>query len=282
MGKKITIYQIDENETGPKTIEVGGSSLRAIYSPRSRLKEILSRPEYKNPGIYVLNSFPKENTFNERIYIGEADPLEERLKNHLSDDSKDFIECVSVFSSNAGELTKAHIKNMESKLYALATLSKNAEIDNSNKPTLSTLSEADESLVDNFILQIKLIFPLLGFRFLIPSTIISKENDTANQQKYKITRKGLSATMIINEQGYVILKGSTASKEIFPSLGSYKALRSKLIETKVLIESSDSLKFVENTIFSSPSAASCIVLGTASSGPEEWKTESGTKLKDIT
>ncbi|BDA80259.1 hypothetical protein LPTSP3_g31890 [Leptospira kobayashii] len=281
MGKKITIYQIDDNETGPKTIEVGGSSLRAIYSPRSRLKELLNRTEYKNPGIYVLNSFPKENTFNERIYIGEADPLEERLKNHLSDDTKDFVECVAVFSSNPGELTKAHIKNMESKLYVFATNSKNCEIDNSNKPTLSTLSEADESLVDNFIQQIKLIFPLLGFRFLIPSTILSENIELQNLQKFKITRKGLSANLIINDQGYVVLKGSTASKEVFSSLGSYTALRNKLIETNVLIESNGHLVFNEDTIFSSPSAASCIVLGTASSGPEEWKTETGIKLKDI-
>ncbi|TGN09857.1 DUF4357 domain-containing protein [Leptospira ilyithenensis] len=38
--------------------------------------------------------------------------------------------------------------------------------------------------------------------------------------------------------------------------------------------------FFEDTIFSSPSAASCVVLGTASSGPEEWKTETRIKLKD--
>ncbi|TGN19165.1 GIY-YIG nuclease family protein [Leptospira idonii] len=280
MGRKITIFQIDDSETGPKTLEVGGSSLRAIYSPRSRLKDLLSRQEYENPGVYILKSFPTSATFNERVYIGEADPLIERLKTHLSDESKDFSECVAIYSSNSGELTKAHIKNMESKLYQVAINAKSSEIGNSNTPTASTLSEADEALVDLFIAQIKSILPLLGFELLIPATTTTSTQKINESTKYYINRKGLDATMIITDEGYVVLKGSTAAKDTTPSIGSYKEIREKLISTNIIVPKDDKLEFIEDTLFSSPSAASCVIVGTSSSGPEEWKTEKGIKLKD--
>ena len=281
MSKKITIFQIDENETGPKTIEIGGSSIKAIYSTRSRLKDLLERTEYGNPGVYILKSDSVDQNYSERVYIGEADPLSTRLKQHLADSDKDFKECIAITSTNLGELNKAHIKNMESKLVQMAYEAKNAEIDNANNPTRSTLSEADESLVDMFLSQARFILPLCGFSMLIPTTTNISSDPIKNESKYYIKRKNVEAAMIVKPEGYIVLKKSMACREKTASLGSYSEQRERLIKEQILILKDDHYEFAQDAIFSSPSAASSIVLGTSTSGPEEWKNEKGKKLKDI-
>lgn len=281
MGIKITIYQIDDIETGPKTIEIGGSSLRAIYSTRSRLNDLLKRNEYKNPGVYILKSYPYSQDYSERVYIGEADPLVTRLNQHIKDVSKDFSECVAIYSSNKGELTKAHIKYIESKLYKLANECKTSEIDNSNRPTKSTLSEADESMVDKFIQQIKVIMPLLGFQFLVPSIAKTDQMISEGVPIFKLVNKGQDSSLIITEQGYIVLKNSTACKESLPSMGSYRKLKDRLVASGILFEEDDKYVFVQDTIFPSASAASSIILGTNSSGPALWKTSEGKSINDL-
>jgi hypothetical protein len=94
MGKKLTVYMIDGTEYGPRLSEIGNWVGKAIYSPRSSLNKILSRPECDNPGIYCLKGDPTNEAFTEKIYIGEAENIKSRLKQHLSDPNKDFKEIV--------------------------------------------------------------------------------------------------------------------------------------------------------------------------------------------
>ena len=94
MGKKLTVYMIDGTEYGPRLSEIGNWVGKAIYSPRSSLNKILSRPECDNPGIYCLKGDPTNEAFTKKIYIGEAENIKSRLKQHLSDPNKDFKEIV--------------------------------------------------------------------------------------------------------------------------------------------------------------------------------------------
>lgn len=68
MGKKLTIFLIDGLATGPRTIEIGNWSGKAIYSQRSTLPKILDREEFDRPGVYILKSMPNSDNFNERVY----------------------------------------------------------------------------------------------------------------------------------------------------------------------------------------------------------------------
>ena len=71
----------------------------------------------------------------------------------------------------------------------------------------------------------------------------------------------------------VVLKGSPAKKDYQPSLLNYIAHREKLCqEGKLrLNEQGTILIFTEDVSFSSPSAAACIIRGTSTNGPKEWK-----------
>ncbi len=286
MGKKLTVYMIDGTEYGPRLSEIGNWVGKAIYSPRSSLTKILARPECNNPGIYCLKGDPIDEAFAEKIYIGEAENIKTRLKQHLSDSNKDFKEII-FFISKDELLTKTQIKYLESRLIQLAIDAKTAEIENGNSPNLPTLHEADISDMEYFLEQIKLILPVMGFKFLISSTLnpdLEKEKMSDNKSKifFNIKTKSFKATMYESDQGYIVTKGSEAKKSLSKSTTeTYRNLRRKLLETKILIDKGDKLEFTEDAIFNSPSAASNMVLGRNSNGFTEWVTKKGKTFKDI-
>lgn len=286
MGKKLTVYMIDGTAYGPRISEIGNWVGKAIYSPRASINKIITRSEFDNPGVYFLKGDPTDDTFTEKIYIGEAENIKSRIKQHLSDPNKDFKELI-FFVSKDELLTKTQIKYLESRLIQLAIEAKTAQIDNSNTPNLPTLHEADISDMEYFLEQIKLILPIMSFNFLISTTLNTKdlsENESKIEisETYYIKTKSFSAKMIETDQGYIVIKGSEAKKSLSNSCTeTYKNMRRKLIETKILMEKEDKYIFVEDTIFNSPSAASNMILGRNSNGFTEWVNKEGLTFKEI-
>jgi len=286
MGRKLTVFMIDGSENGPRTIEIGNWSGKAIYSPRAKLIDLLKRNEFDKPGVYLLKFDPLENNYNERIYIGEAEKIGIRLKQHINNPEKDFKECIA-FISKDDLLTKSHIKYMESRLVNIANEAKNAEIENGNIPTESFLSEADISDMEYFIEQIKLILPINGFYALVPNTI-TKENkkkideEIKETEKYIINGKNVTATLYETSEGFIVLENSFAVLETTKSINeNWIKLRKKLIESGNIVKENDKFRFAKDTLFSSLSAASATVLGRQSNGSTEWKTEFGKTYKEI-
>lgn len=284
MGRKLLVYMIDGTEYGPRTVEIGNWVGKAVYCNRANVSKILSRYEAESPGVYILKSSPTHNSFTERIYIGEAEVIGARLKQQLSDQNKDFEELV-FFISKDHLLTKAHIKFLEARLIEDAHKAKSAEIENGTKPSLPLLHEAEISDLDYFLEQIKLILPLMGFKFLIPSTItneIAKNVVEEQKQLFYIKSPSLKAQMYQSEKGFVVLKGSQAKKTMAPAVNdNYKALQQKLIETDLLVSKGSYFEFTQDTIFSTPSSAANIVLGRQTPGPITWLNSEGKTLKEV-
>ncbi|MDQ5929921.1 MAG: nuclease family protein, partial [Bacteroidota bacterium] len=235
---------------------------------------------------YCLKGDPLDEALQEKIYIGEAENIRNRLKQHLTDSNKDFKELI-FFISKDELLTKTQIKYLESRLIQLAIEAKTAEIDNGTSPSLPTLHEADISDMEYFLEQMKLMLPVMGFRFLISSTIKQSEHQdiiekSKKESLYYIKTKSFNATMFESDKGYIVLKGSEAKKTLSDSTTeTYTNLRRKLIETKVLEEVGDKYIFAEDAIFNSPSSASNMVLGRNSNGFTEWVNENGKSFKQI-
>jgi hypothetical protein len=277
---------IDGTAYGPRLSEIGNWVGKAIYSPRAAVNKIMNRPEFDNPGIYCLKGDPTDDAFDEKIYIGEAENIKIRLKQHLSDSNKDFKELI-FFVSKDELLTKTQIRYLESRLVQLALEAKTAQIDNGNSPSLPTLHEADISDMEYFLEQIKLILPVMGFNFLISSTASSQqfnESYGTNEvhEKYFIRTRTFKATMTETDQGYIVAKGSEAKKLLSNSCTeTYRNMRRKLVETKIMVEDGDKLIFAEDAVFSSPSAASNMILGRNSNGFTEWVNNSGKTFKEV-
>src|SRR5690606_14803218 len=259
-----------------------------IYCPRASVNKIIHRTEFDNPGIYCLKGDPTDEAFDEKIYIGEAENIKTRLKQHLSDPNKDFKELI-FFVSKDELLTKTQIRYLESRLVQLAIEAKTAQIDNGNSPGLPTLHEADISDMEYFLEQMKLILPVMGFKFLIQSTVKEDLAERINSKDflheiYFIKTDSFKASMKETDQGYIVLKGSEAKKNLSNSCTeTYRNMRRKLVETQIMIESrdSDKLIFVEDTVFNSPSAASNMILGRNSNGFTEWINEKGKTFREV-
>ena len=276
---------IDGTAYGPRLSEIGNWVGKAIYSPRAAVNKIMNRSEFDNPGIYCLKGDPTDDAFDEKIYIGEAENIKTRLKQHLSDPNKDFKELI-FFVSKDELLTKTQIRYLESRLVQLALAAKTAQIDNGNSPSLPTLHEADISDMEYFLEQIKLILPVMGFKFLISSTAdqkpIETSEDSTVHETYYIKTKTFKATMTETDQGYIVAKGSEAKKSLSNSCTeTYINMRRKLVETKIMVENGDKLIFAEDAVFNSPSAASNMVLGRNSNGFTEWVSEKGLTFKEV-
>lgn len=283
-GKKLTMFMLDGTEYGPRIAEIGNWVGKAFYSPRTMISQVVNRPEFDNPGIYCLKSNSDSDSYQEKIYIGEAENVKTRIKQHLQNSKKDFVELI-FFISKDDLLTKTQINYLESRLVQLAIDAKTAEIDNGNTPSLPTLHEADISDMEYFLDQLKLILPVMGFRFLISSIVKQPEkSETQIQEKVilNIKRNKLIANMYINNQGFIVTKGSLAKKNLSKSCTiTYRKLRQKLLDTEILIDNGEFYEFVEDTIFSSASAASNMVLGRNSNGYTEWVSEKGIPLKEL-
>jgi len=277
---------IDGTAYGPRFSEIGNWVGKAVYSPRASVNKIMNRPEFDNPGVYCLKGDPTDDAFDEKIYIGEAENIKNRLKQHLSDPKKDFKELI-FFVSKDELLTKTQIRYLESRMVQLAIEAKTAQIDNANSPSLPTLHEADISDMEYFLDQIKLILPVMGFKFLISSTvkqedIIDSAKIDSTHETYYIKTKTFKAEMTETDQGYIVAKGSEAKKELSNSCTeTYINMRRKLVETEIMIEDEGKLVFAEDAVFSSPSAASNMILGRNSNGFTEWVNKKGLTFKEV-
>ena len=141
-GKSIRLFLIEGIADGRWMCELSNWTGKAYKIPRNCVKESSDREELKNTGIYFL--FGKsDETDTYRVYIGEAENIYERLLTHLKE--KDFWhECV-VFISKDNNLNKAHVKYLENRMYTIAKEAGRYQLENSNIPTQSSLSEADRA-----------------------------------------------------------------------------------------------------------------------------------------
>ena len=283
MGKKITIYLMDDNQYGPKTIEIGNWAGKGIYVPTAYISKLIDeQKEFEKPGIYILKSHTDNPMYSEKVYIGEADIIKDRLKIHLHNPSKEFDELI-VFISKDKMLNKALIKYLEAESIRIAKEVKTAELENINQPNKPFLHEADISDMEYFLEQMKIILPLVGFMCFKPNTINKEESDKLiesiknNKEKvYYISREDIEAKLVKTEKGFVVLKGSTCRKENVYSLKRDRvSLKDKLIKDGILKENVDVYIFEEDTIFNSTSQAASIILGAQTSGPQVWKDENG-------
>lgn len=273
MAISLNMLLLDGTAAGPKTAEIGNWPGKAVFSPIQNAADILKRSEFGNPGVYVLKSDPKENYFSERVYVGESENLRDRLKNHLSNVGKKPFHSFVAFTSTGSMLNKATVRYLEHRLIQIATENQTSEVVNKVSPKKPRISEANQHTMEDFLGQMKLILPVLGFEFTRPTTILNAKPElvVVKREFYRLKDPKLKTFMFPNEGQFVVTKGSEAKKSNSPtqSKGNILAKR-RLLEQGILIDSGEYLVFTQDTIFSSTSAASSVCLGRASAGPRYW------------
>ncbi|MBA3573180.1 MAG: GIY-YIG nuclease family protein [Pyrinomonadaceae bacterium] len=260
-----------------RTAEISNWTGNAIAAPRTELDELLSREELDKAGVYILTgSDPLTNT--PRAYIGEAEVIRDRLKQHKT---KEFWISAIVFVSKDENLTKAHVRYLESRLLAEA-----GEIDRftleQNQAGGSRLPESDREDMEVFLSRIRQLLPVLGSDLLIPVAQPAAKPQSGGLLFCR--RKGAEARGHRTPDGFVVLKGSTAvlqERESAKTWPATIATRKQLMADGTLAQKDGFYEFTRDVQFSSPSAAAAVIEGGSANGLIEWKTTDGVTLKQL-
>lgn len=272
-GRKITLYLIDGDANGRIMCELSNWSGKAYKIPRNLIKKSEDRDDLNNTGVYIL--FGKDESENNIAYIGEAENIKQRLLQHLT--QKEFWNEVIVFISKDNNLNKAHIKYIEGRLYEIASETDRYKLENSTKPTKSSISEPDQAEMEEFIDNLRLLVNTLGHKIF---DSIAKNDFSDNETIFEINKQNRIAKGKPTSEGFVVLKDS----EIANSLGAVNStiieLREKLVSEGIITEENNQAIVTKDYVFSSPSLAATIVLGISANGRKEWK-HNGRSLKDL-
>lgn len=276
-GKTIKLFLIDGEPNGRMTCELSNWTGKAYKIPRILIKESYLREDLQSPRIYLL--FGQNENGKGLVYIGEAETIIDRLKQHVS--QKEFWTEVILFISKDENLNKAHIKYLESRLYEITKKVNHYELENNTIPSKSSISESEIAEMEEFIENIKLLTNTLGHRVF--ETLISSEtNKTKKSNTFYIkAARGANGFGIPSSKGFIVFRNSEVATSTTESMQkSLKNIRQRLIENGTIIKSDKRLVFDKDFEFSSPSTAAAILMGRNANGLKEWKLKSGKTLKE--
>ena len=241
--KTIQMYIFDGNPNGRIMCELSNWNGRVYKISRNEIADFAKRTDAENTGVYFL--FGKNDENNDTIYIGEAEKMLTRLRQHLKDTNY-WNDCIAVISKD-NLLNKAHVKYLENKFYLMAQGSGRAIIVNSTVPTCSSISEYDQAMLEEFMSNAKLLVNTLGYKVFesLEETAI-KQNQ--NELIFKINAaRGAQAKGIIVTDGFAVLKDSVIASTTTPSMSpTLQKFRNKLLEEKIV----DRLHFYQPIISS--------------------------------
>ena len=283
-GRSIRLFLVDGTPNGLLTAEIMNWTGHVLTGPRSKLSELVQRPEAGRTGIYFLVGPDPDNSFRQLVYIGESDDVGTRLKQHNRPEEqggKDFWEKVCIVTSKDQNLTKAHVKHLESKLITAAREANRCSLKNGTAHDYISLPESDLADMAFFMEQIRTMLPVLGLEFLREQ---SKPRATTGQPEATVATSPVFSMEIpkhhIRAQAqevdgeFYVLAGSRARDQWTSTHPSYQALYQQLTEDGVLVtDETGSVSFARDQAFSSPSAAAAVVSGRPANGRTTWKIE---------
>lgn len=284
-GSLIRLFLVDGNPKGLRTVEISNMTIYTTIFPRTKLREFLERNESKKPGCYILLGNNIENPDKLMVYVGEGESVDLRLKSHSrGGKQKDFWDEAIVFTSKDDYITKTQIQYLESEIHKLITQADKAELENNQIPSTPNLSEVDTAEMKHFLSAIRLIMSSVGIDILEPKRIESMEKKESEEDViYEFGVYNAQAQMKIEDDKYIVLKGSTAVIEDRPSaLPAIKKMRRSLVESGVLKEMSHEglYEFTDDYIFNSPSYAAAAIAGGTENGRRQWK-HNGKSLNEM-
>jgi hypothetical protein len=275
----LRIFVADGDPDGLRIVDKSNWIGKALVFPRALLPQVKVRPELAQTGVYLLLG-PRPDGEGDMLYVGEGDPIRPRLESHYA--QKDFwTRAIGFTTTTAGQLNKAHVQFLESRLIALARAAKRMPLDNANQPAEPSLSEADRADMEVFMGHMLGMLPVLGVHAFEQAAKVQAPMAPVLTCK----GKGVAATGYEASQGFVVKVGSQAVAESVPSMqqhvrGMYD-LRQELIANGVLALEGMGYRFSQDYPFSSPSTAAAVILGRSANGRIEWKDAMGRTLKEL-
>lgn len=192
-----------------------------------------------------------------------------------------FWETAVVVTTSDDALTKGHVRYLEARLIEMAAAAGRVSLDNGQEPSAEKrrLPEADRANMEAFLANLKVVLPVVGLDLLkpLPRAAARTETPVAQRTAHEVVfeirhRSGVNAQSVEEDGEFVVLEGSEALKDTGHVQQVYGELKNELITKRVLIDGAEGrYLFAKPHSFSSPSAASAVVLDRNSNGRTEWK-----------
>ncbi|MEO9823040.1 MAG: GIY-YIG nuclease family protein [Paracoccaceae bacterium] len=281
-GRSIELFFVSGDPDGIVTATIPFQwTGNVLVARRTQLDEALDREEVARPGAYLLLG---EIDGKSSLYVGETDVIKDRIKSHARE--KDWWDQTVLITSNGEPLNKAHVRYLENRLFEEARRIGKIAVDYGRSPSASQLSEAARAHMDDFMDNLLLVLPALGFDFYSEDATEPEQKvthdlaDGSFRFAFEIQREGIAARARLKGGRFVVEKGSLARKE-WVGRGSesstYGKLHGELIGQGVLLEHGSHRIFDKDYAFKSTSAAAAVVSGRPASGPQSWNLEGTTK-----
>ena len=279
-GQSLKIYLMDGDATGKWSCVLSGKTTKAYKIPRTHYKTCADIDDLRGTAVYLLFG-EDEDTDRPVVYVGETEDAYKRLDEHSKSEGKEYWTEAIVFVSQDNHFNKAHIKYLESRFYEIALDVDRYTVMNAKPPTKSALAPDEVDEMEDFIDNARIITIALGYKVFehLRNTSDNNSDDVQNTELFYIkTKNGIDATGFVSPEGFVVCKGSVIRSSMAKSVPKGAAKRrEKLISDGTIVDNT----FVRDTLFSSPTSASDLIMGNNTSGPREWKNNKGISLRDI-
>ncbi len=283
-GKQIKLFLVDGTPGGLTTAEITNWTGHVLAARRSDLADLLKRDEAQRTGVYLLLGDDEAAIGDTRCYIGEADVVGERLRNHNRDVSRDFWDRVVVVTSKDTNLTKSHGRYLESRLISLAAQANRVTLVNSTAPAVPALPEADASDMDYFLSQLQIVLPVLGVnairvRSVTPVTAAVTRGKESPIFRLHQTKLGVDAraqqidgefTVLANSIVVASWHGVGKADSTQKAYASYRARHEQLVGDGAIVVENSRGRLTRDVVFPSPSTAGAVALGRSCNGRRAW------------
>jgi len=286
-GKQIKLFLVDGTPGGLTTAEITNWTGHVLTASRSDVAELLRRDEASRTGVCLLLGEDSETSGGTQCYVGETDSIADRIKQHLRD--KDWWDRVVVITSKDENLTKSHVRYLESRLISLAHQAARVTLSNGTAPPQTRLPEADRSDMDYFVSQLQIVLPVLGVNAIRtrPAPAMPYGSPTADASPvFSLVNKrtGTDARAQVIDGEFTLLAGSrvvpawTATGTADSTRRSYAGYRAQHdhLVADGSIEVTDGVGVTtRDLVFGSPSTAGAVAIGRSCNGRISWVTVDG-------
>lgn len=285
-GKQVKLFLVDGTPGGLTTAEITNWTGSVISARRSDLAELLRREEAERTGAYLLLGEDEDAVGDTRCYVGEADVVAARLRSHAKE--KQFWSHAVVITSKDTNLTKSHVRYLESRLIELATQAGRVTLENGTAPPRPRLPEADLSDMEYFLGQLQIVLPVLGVNAIRVRAARSSPEapEIVESPVFTLTskRQNVAACAQQIDGEFIMLSGSLVVP-VWHGVGnalstqrayaSYRAQHEGLIADGSIIVEGGTGRTTRDIVFPSPSTAGAVALGRSCNGRVEWVSSEG-------
>lgn len=281
-GRLIKLFITGEDPRSLRTVELDNWSGMAVMGRPTYFKRALEREELSRSCLYLLIESAGIDDIPE-VYVGESDDFAQR---YVATKFPIAFDNFVVFTNKDENLTRAHVKWLELKVWELLTENEGkVTVANKARPTGSKLPEAEVASMITFLGNVIYVLEALGFEFFsvsgreapkksveeISAVAVPHQRPAGSFVTNTLPKNdGSKAFLDINEDGY-LRAGSKISKTTTDSLpANVRKLREQLIQERALVDEGECLRLEKDISFAKPSPASALVKGRSSTGHGDW------------